>query len=178
MFDYLHVCAPSFHHWRYEKMFGTTICTLLLYTMSATNQLTIERALALYTLSKKYFRKYSKMTIAIKWVKAVFNKYVRRMLIFMLVPKKSMLSYSQSALVLLKHTRGINFQGFLIHVGFNRGQNNCRSSVITGQSLWFREISPCKIFSANFVSPVIFCTCWGENCNWTSSTFVSRVFAR
>ena len=114
------------------------------------------------------------MTIAIKWVKAVFNKYVSRMLIFMLVLKKSMLSYSQSVLVLLKHTRGINFQGFLIHVDFNRGQNNCWSSIMTDQSLWFRGVSPCKIFSANFVSPVIFCACWGKNCNGTSSTFVSK----
>ena len=39
-------------------------------------------------------------------------------LIFMLTPQQSMLSYSQSALVLSMHSRGIKFQCFLIYVAF------------------------------------------------------------
>ena len=42
------------------------------------------------------FQEVQKETIAMKWVKYVLNKYVSRMLIFMLVPD------NQSALVLLK----------------------------------------------------------------------------
>ena len=55
------------------------------------------------------FQEVQKEIIAIKWVK---DKYVSRMLIFMLVPLESMLSYSQSALVLSILSRDMNFKVF------------------------------------------------------------------
>ena len=53
------------------------------------------------------FQEVLKNTKAMKPVKYIFNKYLSRMLIFML-------SSSRSALVLTMHSRGIKFLCFLI----------------------------------------------------------------
>ena len=54
------------------------------------------------------FQEVSKNISVMKWVKDIFNKYFK-VLIFMLVPQQSMLSYSRSALALSMHSRGIKF---------------------------------------------------------------------
>ena len=60
------------------------------------------------------FQEIQRETSTMKWVKDIFNKHISIMLIFMLVPQQSMLSYSQTALVLSMQSRGIKFQDFLI----------------------------------------------------------------
>ena len=51
---------------------------------------------------------------AMKWAKDISRKHVDRMFIFMFVLSQSMLSYSQSELVLSIHSKGIKFHCFLI----------------------------------------------------------------
>ena len=93
-----------------------------------------------------YFREYRKRPAPWNGLD-IFVKYVSRMLIFMLVLKQNMLSYSRSALVLSMHSRGIKFQCFLNYIDFKKQLSVTATSKYSWQPI---ETINCFYYSIYF----------------------------